>query len=535
MCLAALAARTAQADTYTVATTADPSITACPSATTSCSLRQLILYVEAHPFPPDTIVLPPGTYTLEHGQLLIEGSMSIVGPGAQSTVIQEPVPTDREAAGDRVFDIEGVSEGLTPIVSISAVEVAGGDASANPVDQFSGGDIRNTGVLTLTEDWITNGFACSGGGIGNEAGTLTIDRSLISGNHSACGGADSGGIENYGIPASSGTPNLPGHLTIEDSTVADNDARLVGGVYSWNDPDNTMTIANSTIANNSSQDEPSGAARGPGGGLGVGEGAVRIQNSILADNVEIAAGVTTPTNCAPGPGLTSLGGNIDSGTDCGLSDTVPGQADQSETNPLLGQLQNNGGPTMTMALLPASPALDKVPAAGADCPVTDQRGVSRPQGPACDIGAFELAVASTKPPTGGSTTTATTKASGPTCTLSVNETKVRFPKRRPHKSKSPPSGVLTLTASCNEALQATLAGTLTELVVSRTSHHKRRTKSLKLSPVRASLPANSARKLVVSIPKRALTALTHGTQESVLFTLRAGSATASAKIARLRI
>jgi hypothetical protein len=112
----------------------------------------------------------------------------------------------------------------------------------------------------------------------------------------------------------------------------------------------------------------------------------------LASNVETTTGSTTPTNCAPGPGIASFGRNIDSGTDCHLSDTVPNQADQSDTNPLIGPLQNNGGSTMTMALLPGSPALDKVPTTGAGCPTTDQRGIPRPQGPACDIGAFELQV-----------------------------------------------------------------------------------------------------------------------------------------------
>jgi hypothetical protein len=60
-------------------------------------------------------------------------------------------------------------------------------------------------------------------------------------------------------------------------------------------------------------------------------------------------------------------------------------------NPRLGALAQNGGPTKTMAIGPGSPAIDKVPASGAGCPSTDQRGVKRPQGRACDIGAFEWA------------------------------------------------------------------------------------------------------------------------------------------------
>lgn len=404
-----LSSPAALADTYRVGTTADASNAACPSATATCSLRQLILYVEAHPLPPDTINLPPGTYTLSLGALSISQSMSIVGSGANTTVIQEPVPADRSSMGSRVFDVAAVSGGLTPTVSISGTEIAGGDANLS--NGSFGGDIRNAGVLTLSDDWITNGFACSGGGVGNSSGTLTIERSLVSDNHAACGGGDSGGVENFGAP---GTPDLPGHLAIDDSTIANNDARLVGGVFSWNDSNNTVSIVNSTIAGNAARDEPSGGPRGPGGGLGLGDGIARVRDTILAGNVEITGGMTTQSNCAPGPGITSLGRNIDSGTDCLLSDTLAGEADQANTNPMLGPLQNNGGPTMTLALAPGSPARDKVPDSGAGCPGTDQRGVPRPQGPACDIGAFELQV-----PPRCSNVNARTAPGGSTITLTL--------------------------------------------------------------------------------------------------------------------
>ena len=58
-------------------------------------------------------------------------------------------------------------------------------------------------------------------------------------------------------------------------------------------------------------------------------------------------------------------------------------------DPLLGPLQDNGGPTFTHALLPGSPAIDHIPAENCEV-TTDQRGVARPQGAACDIGAYEL-------------------------------------------------------------------------------------------------------------------------------------------------
>ena len=62
-------------------------------------------------------------------------------------------------------------------------------------------------------------------------------------------------------------------------------------------------------------------------------------------------------------------------------------------DPKLGTLQDNGGPTETMALGVGSAAIDQVPATGANCPATDQRGVKRPQpaGGRCDIGAYEFA------------------------------------------------------------------------------------------------------------------------------------------------
>jgi hypothetical protein len=416
-----IAAATAHANTYTVGTTADPASPAiCPSATaTNCSLRQLINFVHAHPFAPDTINVPAGTYTLQQGALLVNDSMAIVGAGVHSTVIQQIVPgsgsdTDRTNAGSRVFDISAVTNGATPTVTISGVEVTGGDAT--PAGGFFGGDIRSSGNLTLSQDWITNGFACSGGGVGNNAGTLTIESSLVSGNHSACinnNGDDSGGVENFGTPASGSTPDLPGHLVINNSTITGNDARLVGGVFSWADDNNTLTITNSTIAGNVSQDEGGFPARlGSGGGLGVGNGTVILRNTILAGNLyETSGSPTLPSNClAGGPGITSQGHNIDSGHDCGLS----GPGDLINTNPLLGPLRDNGGPTMTLAIGPGSPALDQVPPTGAGCPATDQRGVTRPQGRGCDIGAFELQV----PPvcTGA---TATTAAGGSTVTIAL--------------------------------------------------------------------------------------------------------------------
>ena len=400
---------TAKATVYTVGTTADQAGFCARGA--ACSLRQLIARVQAAPFPPDRIDVPAGTYMLDPtlGALVITGSMSIVGAGAGAATVAMPVPADRSSSGHRVFDVRVPTGGQTPTVAIRGMKITGG--TAHPGNGFFGGNIVNAGTLTLSEVWVTDGSGYSGGGVANRSGQLTIERSLISGNRAPYGGGDSGGIQNFGEPASATLPDRPGHLVINDSTITDNDARLVGGVFSWGDPTNTFVVNNSTIAGNSTQDEPGGGSRGGGGGLGVGEGTARVQNSIIAGNVEINAGLTTNANCGPlgSGGMTSLGHNLESGTDCSF--TAAG--DLSSTDPRLGPLSDNGGPTMTLAVPPRSPALDRIPSAG--CSPADQRGVTRPQGPACDIGAFELGVAPvnrTLPSIAGTTVVGETLAAG---------------------------------------------------------------------------------------------------------------------------
>ena len=102
-----------------------------------------------------------------------------------------------------------------------------------------------------------------------------------------------------------------------------------------------------------------------------------MSHTIIAGNV--------PGDCSGG--VVSLGFNLDSDNTCNLSPST----DLPGTDPLLGPLQDNGGPTETHALLPGSPAIDLSLAIGEPCGGgTDQRGVPRPQGLGCDIGAFEV-------------------------------------------------------------------------------------------------------------------------------------------------
>jgi hypothetical protein len=83
--------------------------------------------------------------------------------------------------------------------------------------------------------------------------------------------------------------------------------------------------------------------------------------------------------------FTSLGNNLVADATCGVP--APASSDLIVADAMLGPLADNGGLTLTHALLPGSPALDA--ANNGACPATDQRGVARPQGAGCDIGSFE--------------------------------------------------------------------------------------------------------------------------------------------------
>ena len=106
-----------------------------------------------------------------------------------------------------------------------------------------------------------------------------------------------------------------------------------------------------------------------------------LRNSIVSGNT-----AATPSGDCAGS-ITSLGHNLASDASCAFA----GAGDLNSTDPSLGPLQNNGGETETHALLAGSPAIDAVPLAFCTLP-TDQRGVARPQGTGCDMGAFEVEV-----------------------------------------------------------------------------------------------------------------------------------------------
>ena len=214
-----------------------------------------------------------------------------------------------------------------------------------------GGGVYNLGTASLAKSSVSDNHSFSGAGIRNILGSLTTDESSVHSNVSEERGA---GIYNDTA------------LTIINSTVSGNDGGVEGaGIRNLN---GTLLLINTTIAQNT--------ATVRGGGLANHEGTVILLNTIMGGNA---------TNGDCFGTIVSQGHNlIEDPTGC---DVVTGPTDLANTDPLLGPLQCNGGPTLTHALLPGSPTIDAGDDAAA--PDTDQHGVPRPQGVRSDIGAYE--------------------------------------------------------------------------------------------------------------------------------------------------
>jgi hypothetical protein len=276
------------------------------------------------------------------------------------------------------------------------------------------GGILNAGGLTIEDSIISHNViggigGGGGGGIYNFAsGTVSILRTTISANttEDLSGGA---GILNFGVlsvtqSTISGNVALGGSYqfgggvynsgtaTISNSTISGNSAYAGAGIYNYA----MMTIRSSTVSDNVTVRGPFTTSGGPGGIWNETTGLLTIQNTIVARN---RLGVLGPFTGPDVVGIfNSLGNNL-VGDTTESSGWVASDVKGNMTTPLdprLGPLADNGGPTMTHALFPGSPAIDAGNNTGA--PSTDQRGTLRPRDgngdgvAVVDIGAFELSL-----------------------------------------------------------------------------------------------------------------------------------------------
>jgi CSLREA domain-containing protein len=433
----------AGAKTYTVTVRGDQAPGACTKA--HCTLREAIRAANAHAGA-DKIVLPSRrTYNLVRPSTAEDGALDgdldvtndpleIVHPGTGRATI--------DANGiDRVLEV--FTGARTKLVRL---KITGGDNASGV--EADGGGIRTYASLTLVNCLVTRNHADGyGGGIQAVDGRLTVRRSVISRNVSddSSGAIDVATDDGISIERSTITRNRAvfagvsymygaGQSRIVDSTLSFNRSDTETGTVYFSEVAGTMTILRSTINGNVAATDGGGfsarngqvqmvnttiagnRAGGNGGGLwaltpvelnavtiarnvadtdGTGgemgggiynvpqmvDTPVEIENSLVALN---RLGDGARSDCAGDP-VASLGHNLLTGLGpTGACTGFDDPTDRVRSNPKIGLLKANGGPTKTIALLANSPALNR--ARSSTAPGRDQRGVKR-RDP--DIGAYE--------------------------------------------------------------------------------------------------------------------------------------------------
>ena len=351
--------------------------------------------------------------------------------------------SNSSTSGGGIFS-EGYNE-VNATMTINASTFTG-NSSTSGGGIFNEGNNNGTTTMTINACTFTgNSSSNDGGAIVNEgfggSATLTINASTLTGNSASNIG---GGIENEGFGGTfageGGTGNAT--VTINASTLSTNTASAGGGVYSEGTDYELDPSITSLFINNSTFSFNSASSTNGGGGAILSQAAVlQINASTFNGNCTLSSGINAFTgtvaflsggkaalpngtakpefyggvnlkiadtilnaggtypNIAPGGMVTSEGYNLASDNASGY---LTGPGDQTNANPMLGPLQNNGGPTWTHALLPGSPAIDQGKLnliAGLSTNI-DQRGLPRPVdnpnianavgGDGSDIGAYEV-------------------------------------------------------------------------------------------------------------------------------------------------
>jgi hypothetical protein len=402
LAITALAAPAAgAATTWSVTKTADTTDGTCNA---DCSFREALGSAGTG----DTVMVPAGTYKgamlSGNGVWSPNGQYTIIGAGAGKTIIDGNHLS-------RTFAFYGQ-------ITVRGVTVTGGIDNGAGCGCGGGFEVRQGGFLTLEDSVVTGNSSGDGGGIDVDSQSqATLTNVLISQNTTPGNG---GGIR---VEPVSG---LTGRLTMTNVTISGNTTTTGTGTGAGLESEGVTTGTNVTISGNNSAGDGGGVYHKSGtlalnsstiaGNTAVGHGAgirnfvaasaVTLRNTIVADKV---ADDCFGTGASP---VTSQGHNIALGASCGFGSA----GDLNSTDPKLGPLAASGGNgLLTHDLLDGSPAIDA--GDNAACPGTDARGLPRPGGAVCDIGALERQPAPAPGPTntgntggtsGGGTTTTTT-------------------------------------------------------------------------------------------------------------------------------
>jgi hypothetical protein len=410
---------------FTVNVSDDPGAPICLPE--SCSLRAAIIAANENSLTDtqtiDFDLIYPLTITLSSPLPVITGTVVISGPGS----------TDIMVNGDGLYRVFEVGNGAS--LTMSGMTIRNGYMADSGAGIFN-----DHGALSLSECAVTDNSTVNLGGAGifNDFGAVQLDSCVVSNNSAGTG--DGGGLRNNGGFVTvvdttfvnnhafhNGAIDNSGVMSLTGSLVADNQARVAGGIYN----SGVLTVTNSTLSGNIAY-IASGGAIDNGGTLVVANstfyengadlgadidnsnGSAHITNSTIysttspstnsINNGGISATLTLSntilaapigiTNCANLSGSSLLVSADNLATDNTCAEATVVLPDQLK----LGVLQDNGGPTPTIAIPTNSVAInagdDLTCAASIGAPMfgagsADQRGVSRPQGEHCDVGAFE--------------------------------------------------------------------------------------------------------------------------------------------------
>ena len=320
---------------------------------------------------------------------------------------------------------------VDPTSTLELVELNISDGDATSETTNKGGGIYNTGTLFVTTSNITNNTANIGGGIANDNGTVTITHTTLANNTAATEPAS------FGVRGGGAVANDSGEVVIDSSTLRDNTASsssilipdaFGGGIMNISSigPTGTVKMYNTTVSGNEAGDDAgafynqhsdnitivtstiTGNLAASAGGAIENFGTVEVQSTILAGNTSGVSDGNSSHDCRSLAGVITSNGHNLVGPTCAFSN--PTDLTLGE-GPLVGltisgvidtNLDANGGPTLTHALLGTSPAIDTGSCVGiaGNTIENDQRSMDRPfddpailgilGGDACDIGAFEL-------------------------------------------------------------------------------------------------------------------------------------------------
>ena len=336
---------------------------------TGLSLREAIAVANAGENVGFDSEISGGTITLTNGEIALNKALIIDGD------INEDDKADITISGG------GASRAMNITADATLISITIDNSNAGT---GNGGAILNTANLTIYDSTISNSSAKFGGGIRTSTGTVNLERVTFNGNTAASAG---GAIY-----------NLNGNLNLTNSTISGNDTTTNGGGIFNSGSSSNMYIKNSTIAYNICDSDNDNTGEGCGVYNST-SGTTYVENSIIAENTESAAGGSVPNQTfylAPGS-ITSDGYNlIGLGSSMGFTDGT--NNDQVTVASDIIALADNGGATQTHALDESSLAVNAGDPSYSGGLTTDQTGNTR-QYNTIDIGSYEIQTTPNNPPT----------------------------------------------------------------------------------------------------------------------------------------